>query len=178
MLGMHWQMRAMRRLPHQEGGEAVMSAQAGLPDGVRRCCSCKEVKPLEKFGRDRTQSTGRGYRCNACAYATKAKRLRAVWNERARERIAKNPGPTREINRKAVRAYVERYPIKAEARAEVFRAKQRGELVPAPCEVCGKEKTHAHHDDYAKPLQVRWLCHLHHKAWHKEHGPGKNGGTL
>lgn len=39
-------------------------------------------------------------------------------------------------------------------------ALKKGTLVrPGRCENCGKEcKPHAHHDDYAKPLEVRWLC--------------------
>lgn len=37
-----------------------------------------------------------------------------------------------------------------------------------PCEICG-EKAEAHHDDYNKPLEVRWLCFKHHREWHKTH---------
>ncbi len=28
----------------------------------------------------------------------------------------------------------------------------------------------AHHDDYAKPDEIRWLCRGHHMRWHYEHG--------
>lgn len=39
-------------------------------------------------------------------------------------------------------------------------------LVKEPCEVCGEPKAEAHHDDYSKPYDVRWLCRPCHKAHH------------
>lgn len=50
----------------------------------------------------------------------------------------------------------------------VGRALAKGELKREPCEQCGKRKSEAHHDDYSKPLAVRWLCRPHHRQWHKE----------
>lgn len=57
------------------------------------------------------------------------------------------------------------------------RAIVRGDLTHQPCEVCGKDNRWdvvAHHDDYADPLNVRWLCRPHHKQHHLKFGPGKN----
>ena len=51
---------------------------------------------------------------------------------------------------------------------EVGRAIKLGILVRGSCEVCGDPKTDGHHDDYTKPLQVRWLCRKHHAAAHVE----------
>jgi transposase-like protein len=42
----------------------------------------------------------------------------------------------------------------------------KGVIVPKPCEICGK-KGRAHHDDYNRPLDVRWLCQKHHFHWHQ-----------
>ena len=53
----------------------------------------------------------------------------------------------------------------------------RGDLKRQPCEICskaGRWHIHAHHDDYAAPLDVRWLCRSHHKQHHDKFGPGKN----
>ena len=50
------------------------------------------------------------------------------------------------------------------------RAIKKGLLVPQPCEVCGAQgRMHAHHADYNKPLEVQWLCQLHHFEWHSQH---------
>ena len=39
----------------------------------------------------------------------------------------------------------------------------RGERSGAKCEVCGSQTDlEMHHDDYEKPLEIRWLCFRHH----------------
>lgn len=45
--------------------------------------------------------------------------------------------------------------------------KRRGKLVPKPCEECGRPDVQMHHDDYSKPLEVRWLCKRHHQEHHQ-----------
>lgn len=65
----------------------------------------------------------------------------------------------------------ERYPAKAMAQDMVKNALKKGELKRQPCEICNEPKTHAHHDDYSKPLSVRWLCRTHHLEWHKHNTP-------
>jgi hypothetical protein len=43
-----------------------------------------------------------------------------------------------------------------------------GILEKTPCEICGNPTTEGHHDDYNKPLEVRWLCKKHHVEYHKQ----------
>lgn len=56
---------------------------------------------------------------------------------------------------------------------DIYRqALRRGEIVaPATCSRCGAEgRIHGHHEDYAKPLEVVWLCGSCHGARHAELG--------
>ena len=58
--------------------------------------------------------------------------------------------------------WVEKNPLKKEAHRAVSRALAKGELTapdPSICPECGLEtRLVAHHPDYAKPLDVEWLC--------------------
>jgi len=55
---------------------------------------------------------------------------------------------------------------KARARHKVYKAIKAGRLVRKPCEACGALTTHAHHHDYSKPLDVKWLCPACHSMVH------------
>lgn len=57
---------------------------------------------------------------------------------------------------------------KYHARQITIRAVRSGILSKMPCEVCGELKVDAHHDDYSKPLDIRWLCRTHHSQHHKQ----------
>lgn len=49
----------------------------------------------------------------------------------------------------------------------VYESIRKGELMRGPCVICGNEKADAHHEDYSKPLDVRWLCRYHHLQHHR-----------
>lgn len=57
---------------------------------------------------------------------------------------------------------------KANARSMAKVYQKRGKLIPKPCEVCGSLNVQKHHDDYSKPLEVRWLCRDHHHEHHSK----------
>jgi len=67
---------------------------------------------------------------------------------------------------KANREYRGRNPEKYKAHGLVSTALSRGKLKKKPCELCGSSNVEAHHNDYSKPLEVRWLCPKHHAIIH------------
>lgn len=80
----------------------------------------------------------------------------------------------RESSRMAKYKWAEKNKIKRAVHIVTGNAIRSGALRKMPCENCGEKEVHAHHDDYAKPLDVRWLCPSCHKKWHAENGEGKN----
>lgn len=66
-------------------------------------------------------------------------------------------------------AWRKREDIYGRAHYLVNQAVKTGRLIPAErCEHCGEAygRMQAHHDDYSKPLDVRWLCVICHKRTH------------
>lgn len=68
---------------------------------------------------------------------------------------------------KAGKTQRDKFPEKVHARQQVRLAIARGDLIRKPCEVCGAERSQAHHDDYQKPLDVKWFCQPHHVVYHR-----------
>jgi len=86
--------------------------------------------------------------------------------------LAETPGQTRK------RGGLDFIGKQMRAHLAVAQARKRGELQRGTCEVCGAEKTDAHHDDYDKPLDVRWLCRLHHRQVHAQQDRAEHRGTV
>lgn len=146
---------------------------------MKRCRQCGEFKPLTDFHRYRQSADGRQSRCKVCHTeanrASKARRWEregftqnAVINRvRNRQRRAADPA-------KAVAEateWAQRNPEKKRAARAVYRALKRGDLVrPDTCERCQKKRTpiYGHHPDYAKRLEVQWLCASCHQLVHVE----------
>jgi ribosomal protein S27AE len=56
--------------------------------------------------------------------------------------------------------------FRANARAYANTYLRRGKLQRKPCERCGSDSAEMHHDDYSRPLDVRWLCRSCHVDAH------------
>lgn len=87
----------------------------------------------------------------------------------AREAYAQTP-EGKAVASRAKRRFIERNPAKRAAHVAVGNALRSGKITAKPCEVCGNT-AQAHHDDYSKPLDVRWFCAKHHAEWHKHNTP-------
>ena len=56
----------------------------------------------------------------------------------------------------------------------LYNAIKNGIIQKGVCEVCGSFDVEGHHDNYSKPLNVKWLCPMHHSWLHK----GREEATL
>lgn len=59
------------------------------------------------------------------------------------------------------------HPKETWAHAALRSALKKGLIEKEPCEVCGAHEVDGHHDDYARPMDVRWFCRRHHKQEHR-----------
>jgi hypothetical protein len=92
-----------------------------------------------------------------------------MWHKiRQRQRRYASTAEAKLASLRANRAYILRYPHKQAARQAVSNAIRDGKIFrPASCQQCSSgARLHAHHDDYSKPLDVRWLCVPCHEAAH------------
>ena len=63
------------------------------------------------------------------------------------------------------------------AKYQVAKALASGFLVKTECHECAAPDTVAHHDDYNRPLHVKWLCPKCHAQWHRGKREGLNRWT-
>lgn len=88
--------------------------------------------------------------------------------ERWRERVASRRDVPSSVA--AARRWDAANPEKVAAQRLARRALAHGEIARQACETCGAH-AEMHHDDYSRPLEVRWLCRLHHMAVHYPQEP-------
>ena len=55
---------------------------------------------------------------------------------------------------------------KADCRTKTYLYIKREKLIKENCSICNSPDSEAHHPDYSKPLEVVWLCRLHHVELH------------
>jgi len=132
------------------------------------CLKCKKNKPLSDFYND--EKYYKSY-CKKCAYIyyrqwlnnpENEKRQRECDKEYQRRKRAMGLIPKTE----QYRIWRLKHPNGANAQQIINRMIKKGKIKRKKCEVCGEEKTYAHHDNYYEPLKVRWLCPSCHQKLH------------
>ncbi len=131
---------------------------------LKTCIACKMQKARTEFYAHPRMADGLLGRCKECQKDLSRASYKAAGGRPAYEK-AREQEPARKA-KKAVyqKTYRAKNPDKAQARAALGRAVRSGKLKREPCEMCGTTvRVQAHHHDYAKPLDVRWLCFQHHR---------------
>lgn len=147
---------------HCSGCGALFDAKPNRIKHIgKRCPEC--VRAREKAWRLRRKEEGRP------VISTKMPRD----YHREYEKKYFNSGTNRERRNRLAKAYREDPRLRArhEARWLVHRAIASGKLLRMPCEGCSSSPAQAHHDDYNKPLEIRWLCTRCHSDWHATNTP-------
>lgn len=154
---------------------------------TKTCRKCKKSHPLFEFYKHKRMTDGHLNICKGCTkrrirkdYAANIKDPDWLQKERARcrernQRLGyadKYRARTSE-QKKRVRAYRQRWleanPEKRRCHMIVGNMLRSGKLKKSSCEICGaKSRIDAHHFDYAKPLDVTWLCKKCHGKVHRK----------
>ena len=141
---------------------------------MKYCRSCETEKDNEMFGKRKASEDGLSAKCKMCQRVYDQARANDPHREEQR-RIYAQTEEGRLSGNKAKAKYRKLNPNKYKAHNMVNNAIRSGNLYSEGCESCGDDgKTHAHHDDYLKPLNVRWLCPSCHAQWHRDNGEAKN----
>lgn len=147
----------------------------------KRCRECGKEKELKEFYAHSQMKDGHLNKCIDCVKVRvsdhRTRNLEKVHlYDRERGRSEKRLALNRERSRKRSAQYAiyktawaKRNRIKVNAALKARRAVQKGDIAKKSCEVCGAVKVQGHHDDYSKPLEVRWLCQKHHKELHRRY---------
>jgi hypothetical protein len=158
-------------------------------DGVRadcKVCHCAKrrayaakAESKEKRAAYQRSEAGRAckkrYRSSEHGKAKHREYVRRAYQEKAtvRERVNAYQRSWRKTPTGRAQRAEERASMIAKGRYRVYHqlhaALRSGKISRQPCESCGSQKSQAHHDDYSKPLDVRWLCAKHHAEHHREH---------
>jgi hypothetical protein len=147
---------------------------------VKTCFKCKQEKPLGAFYRRVDSPDGFRNDCKDCHHERTAlyRKERPIPKraEYQREWKAKNPDKLAvyaeryaENNARNTREWRAADKRRAFAHGRVSYAMTTGILEKLPCFICGGEKSEAHHPSYDLPLDVVWLCSIHHNQLHREH---------
>lgn len=149
----------------------------------KTCFKCNTHQPLSEFYKHKMMADGYLNKCKTCTkkdtkeniaknheYYREYDQNRAMLPHRVEARLKYQQTPEgKEALRKTKNKWEESNVIKRAAQTILGNAVRDGKIIkPLNCSECNKTgRIHGHHDDYAYPLSVRWLCPKCHTEWHK-----------
>lgn len=135
---------------------------------MKYCYKCKTDKPKKEYYLDKKRYDGLCQRCKDCERERKLGQ-RSRNKESHRKRNIRYYQKNKEIILKRSRIWGKDNKEKMSAHKKVANALLRGTLIrPTTCENCDEIEIDAHHDDYTKPLEVKWLCRSCHMKKHNK----------
>lgn len=137
----------------------------------KQCFKCKQYKNIDLFYKHTQMLDGHLNKCISCTKKDVSKRYfdpqkRLEIREYERIRNQKPDRRKRAIELQRIRRLT--YKGKYRAHCAVNNAIRDKRIIRKPCEVCGELKVQAHHTDYRKYYDVKWLCFKHHRQAHKQ----------
>jgi hypothetical protein len=134
---------------------------------LKSCFKCKQLKQIDEFYAHPMMADGHLGKCKECNKKDVQQNYRANRNHyRIYEQIRAATKHRKKWRTEEQRKRRASNPLKTTAHYMISNAIRDKRLVRMPCEKCGNPKSEAHHDDYSKPLEVRWLCFKHHREHH------------
>lgn len=135
--------------------------------GTKVCRRCNLEKPIADFYVHQRMADGHLNICKPCVKNRVRKHRRENDSVREYDRRRYHENENRQKHAAAVsKRWRQKYPERYEAHYVVSNAIRDKRLQKMPCEICGNPQSHAHHEDYSKPLHVKWLCAAHHQRLH------------
>lgn len=146
-------------------------------------CGTRAIRLANTIKRGASKSCGCGNRdvmriwyANHGGPANKLSELERFMRKRDYERRRSKLPERRQALRAAIRRSVVKHRIehkddpdykqKQAAYCKLQWALHIGSIIRQPCVVCNNPKTHGHHEDYSRPLDVVWLCGSCHSMIH------------
>ena len=129
-----------------------------------RCSLCGEWKLEDDYYKNNRTANKLTVQCKQCHIQTAIKTRNPENKKRINReymRRARKTDPKKYRRRERIASRKRPKNEKTKARKILNNAVRSGKIIrPANCSECGKlRKITAHHDDYSKPLEVRWLCY-------------------